>query len=305
MSFPLIVIMGATASGKSSLAVELSKKIPIEIISADSMQIYRKMNIGSAKPDTIILETVPHHMIDMLDISERLDVFFYKKQVDKIIEDIVKRGKYPVLTGGSGLYIKAVVNGLDLLPSDSKISNFLCSNYDDNEEGRVKLLNDLLKLNFKIDNLNTHSYRKMIRAMEVFQITGKHIYELQSAWSKNQLKYKSLSFTLLWKREELFNRIIERTEKMLNDGWLDETKTLISNGLLSSPTAKQAIGYPIIANYLEGKISYSEMKIRIISATKKYARRQETWFLQKHSDSSIINMPNQDAVEIILNSLKN
>ncbi len=305
MPFPLIVIMGATASGKSSLAIELSKKIPIEIISADSMQIYRNMNIGTAKPDKNIIKIIPHHMIDLLDISERLDVFFYKQHIDRIIEEIVKRGNYPVLIGGSGLYIKAVVNDLDPLPSDRKISDSLYANYKDDTEGRKKLLEGLLKVNFNTDNLTTHSYRKMIRAMEVFQITGKHIYDLHSTWNKNQLKYDTRSFTLLWKREELFKRISERTEEMLNNGWLNETSTLVSDGLLSSPTARQAIGYSVIATHLEGKISYNEMKIKIISATKKYARRQETWFLQKHSDSSIIDMPNLYAVEIILKALNN
>lgn len=297
MNGKIIVIMGPTGSGKTSLALKLTDFINCEILSADSMQVYRGMDIGTAKAGTEEQKIVPHHMIDIMDINERLDIFSYVKSAQMVISDIFRKGKIAVIVGGSGLYIKSVLYGLDPLPSDPQLRDELDKEYKDNFE---KLKKDVSVIDPKAFKEFELYPRKLIRAIEVYKLSGVSILDQHSEWDKNKLKYKNVySFVLKMNRKKLFERIGTRTEKMLESGWIDETRKLIAEGLLESPTAKQAIGYPIIAKYIQGKINYDEMKMRIISSTKKYARRQETWFNHQHPEAKYIDVDHKDTNEII------
>lgn len=284
----IIVLMGPTSSGKSELALDLAKIIPSEIISADSMQLYRGMDIGTAKPSIEERNAVPHHLIDLFDISKRVEVFTYVKLAEQAIETIKGRGKTPIIVGGSGMYIKALLYGLDPLPSDVELSGSLYEKY---EEDTASLIAELKKVDSAAAELLFEKPRKMIRALEVYLLTGKSILEQKTEWSAEKLKYPALVYKIRRERSDLYARIGQRTDKMLASGWIEETKLLLENGLDCSPTARQAIGYPLISKYLEGYISYEEMRMRIVSATKKYARRQETWFNNQHPEAQEIFLP--------------
>jgi tRNA dimethylallyltransferase len=282
---PLIVIMGPTGSGKSSLAMEIASRVPAEIVSMDSMQIYRGMDIGTAKPTSTEQQLVPHHMIDILDISERIDIFFYVEKAKAAIEKIISKNKIPVLAGGSGLYIKSLLYGLDPLPSDPELRMKLVKKYDGKDEDLCEYMKEHDFAAFS--KFNDHP-RKLLRALEVLILTEKSITEQQSEWERKELKYNVNAYNVKLDRKDLFERITLRTQKMLEIGWIEETQMLMARGLSNAPTAWQAIGYPIIMDYLKKIISYDEMKIRIVSSTKKYARRQETWFRHQHPEAKTV-----------------
>ena len=293
---PLIVIMGSTGSGKSSLAMDIAKRIPAEIISTDSMQVYRGMNIGTAKSTLEEQTLVPHHMIDILDISDRIDIYFYVEKAKDAIKDIISRDKTPILAGGSGLYIKSLLYGLDPLPSDPELRMKLLKKYD----GKDKELHEYMeKHDPKAFSKFSDHPRKLLRALEVLILTQKSITEQQSEWTKKELKYNVNAYNIKLERKVLFDKIALRTQKMLDAGWVDETSELIKKGFLNAPTAWQAIGYPLIVNYLKEEISYEEMKMRIISSTKKYARRQETWFKHQHPEAEDIIIDQQTPEKIL------
>jgi tRNA dimethylallyltransferase len=285
----IAVIMGPTASGKSSLALKLAKDFSGEIISFDSMQVYRGLEIGVAKPTREEQEAIPHHLIDILDISKPLDVYKYIELAEKKIDEISKRGKLPIIAGGTGFYIRALLYGLDPLPGDASLRAELDEKYD-NDEG----FEDLKKLMSEKDPADYERWhmhrRKLIRALEVFELTGKSITELQTI-NKPKLRYPVISWNLTWDRAVLRERIEKRTEEMLNAGWVEEAETAIKNGLLESPTAHQALGYKTIAEYLDGKMDFDAMKDKIAVATWQFARRQITWFKSKHPESEKIQMP--------------
>lgn len=284
----IIVIMGPTSSGKSELAFDLAKKIPSEIISADSMQLYRGMDIGTAKPSMEERKTVTHHLIDLFDISQKVDVFAYVKLAGESINAIRCKNRIPIVAGGTGMYIKALLYGLDPLPSDKELSDSLYTKY---ENDLPALIAELQKVDIEAVKLFREKPRKMIRALEVFILTGKSILKQNTQWHAENLKYPALAYKIRRERADLYARISERTDKMLSSGWIEETEELLKKGLSSSPTAKQAIGYGLIEKYLKNQITYEEMRMRIISATKKYARRQETWFNNQHPEAQEVLLP--------------
>jgi tRNA dimethylallyltransferase len=287
----LIVITGPTASGKSDISMEIARRFSGEIISADSMQLYKGLDIGAAKPSEQERKSIPHHLIDLFEISERLDVFSYVELADRAICEIRKRGHVPVITGGTGMYIRALLYGLDPLPSNPELRTKLDAEFD--SESGFERLKELMAVKDPKDfqRWNQHR-RKLIRALEVFEITGKSITELQKTWKENPtLRYDVVARTLTWNRETLKQRIEIRTDKMLQSGWIEEAEEMIKQGLLNSPTAHQALGYKIIAEYLGGGIDHETMRARIITSTWQYARRQITWFKNQHPESKPLNMP--------------
>lgn len=284
--------MGPTASGKSNIALKLAGKIPSEIVSADSMQCYKMMNIGTAKPAPEDMQKIQHHLINIFDIGKRVDVYSYIKLMEEAVKDITARGKIAIVAGGTGLYIKAFLYGLDTLPSDESLRKSL---YDKYEYDTERLKRDLGITDPIAAGSFSEKPRKMIRALEVYYLTGKSITEQNQSWS-GHLRYTVLSYKLKWKRQELYRRISERVENMLKNGWIEETRKLEERGFFDSPTAKQAIGYVFISEYLKGTISYEEMKMRIVASTKKYARRQETWFNNQHPEASELLLPQSEDI---------
>ena len=292
------VIMGPTASGKSDLALFLAREMDGEIVSVDSMQLYKGLDIGSAKPTAAERKLVPHHLIDICSFHQRIDVYQYVEMADRVIEDILSRGKLPVLCGGTGMYFKALMYGLDPLPGYLALRTELVAKYD-NAAG-FEELKELMRKQDPADYERWHSHRrKLIRALEVFTLTGKSITELQTN-KQPELRFPVAARILLWDRNELRARIALRTGKMLEAGWIEEAKEAIASGILKSPTAHQAIGYRIIGRYLAGEIPFDQMRELIITGTWQYARRQLTWFKRQHPEAQMVDMP-VDRNDFLLN----
>ena len=280
----ILVIMGPTASGKSSLALEAAKLYHGEIVSADSMQLYKGLEIGTAQPTITERACVPHHLVGIWNISERADVFTFQTLADSAISDIRSRGKLAVVAGGTGLYLKNLLYGLDDMPGDRELRKELDVLYDapEKEEAlkiRMAELDPEALAKFQLCR------RRLIRALEVKLLTGKSILELQSN-STPKLRYPNIcAIKLDVAPDELAEKIAVRAKQMLDCGWIEEAQKAINSGLLQTPTAHQALGYKIIAEYLDGKISKDKLYEKICAATRQYARRQRTWFRHQHPEA--------------------
>ena len=282
------VIMGPTAAGKSELAFALARECGGEIVSADSMQFYRGLDIGTAKPTAEERRMVPHHMIDSMDISEKSDVFRFRTDALRIIGEIRSRGRLPIVAGGSGLYLHALVYGLDVLPAEQSLRDELDAAYD-NDEGFPELA-AIMKRECPLDFNRFYPHRrKLIRAREVFLLSGKQITELQSGESVPDPAFAQ--FVLVRDRADLVRRIRERAEAMLKSGWIEEARNMLAQGLLNAPTAWQAIGYAQIGDYLAGKMTRDELLESIVIATRQFARRQATWFRNRHKEAAFLSVP--------------
>ena len=287
MNYDIIIIGGPTASGKSALALDIALKNNGEIVNCDSMQLYKGLDIGTAKPTAAERAEIPHHLLDIYEITERSDVFKFRQMALECIAEILKRKKLPVLVGGSGFYLKALTQGLDDLPGDVELRKKLDSLYD-GEENFDKLKEVMAQKDAAaLEKFNNHQ-RKLIRALEVFELTGKSILELQKN-TPEPFPYKYKFITLLPDREVLKEKIRRRAEIMLEQGWLKEAEIALANGLLNTPTAHQALGYAEIGEFLKGNLSKKQLIERISVKTLQFARRQYTWFRHQHPESEIIN----------------
>ena len=298
------VIMGATASGKSSLALEFASRFNGEIVSADSMQIYRGLDKGTAKPTPDEQRKIPHHLIDILHMTERSDVFSIVQKMENAVCCIRNRGAIPVVAGGTGLYLRALLYGMDEVPADQTLRKQLDLEFD-SPDGHERL-KEIMQKESPEDFLRWQDHpRKLIRAREVFLICGKELSSLQKAWRERGPRTDARSFLLVWDREELCRRIRIRCMEMLENGWIEETEHLMKQGLFETPTAWQALGYPLIRDYLNGKIKREDLCEQIIIATRQFARRQMTWFRGQHPEAIVIPMPcsADQAISIIRKNL--
>lgn len=283
----IVMVTGATAVGKSAFAVALAQRIGGEIINADAMQLYRKLDIGTAKLSLAEQGGVPHHLLDCADIHDEIDVFWYIRAAEAKIHDILNRGHIPVFCGGTGYYLKSLLYGLDDLPGDSVLRTALDAQFD-SAQGEIALRAEMSAR----DPADLEKYgsnrRKLIRAWEVFLLSGRPMSEQVSAADKSK-KYQDVTFNLVRDRSVLRERIFKRTHLMLVNGWIEETQCIIADGFMASPTARQAIGYRIIADYLNGGISFEETENLIATRTWQYARRQMTWFAHQHPGNITLN----------------
>lgn len=280
----ILVIMGPTASGKSSLALKAAQLYGGEIVSADSMQLYRGLEIGTAQPTAEERASVPHHLVGIWDIDVRADVFTFQNLADAAISDIRRRGKLAIVAGGTGLYLKNLLYGLDDMPGDRELRKELDQEYDYPEKEDA-LREKMAQLDPEALEKFRLCRRRLIRALEVKLLTGKSILELQTQCTP-QLRYPNIiAIKLEVPPEELAKKIAIRTQKMLDDGWINEARRAIENGLLQTPTAHQALGYKIIAEYLDGNISSEKLCEKLCAATRQYARRQRTWFRHQHPEA--------------------
>ena len=285
------VIMGPTAAGKSELAFALARECGGEIVSADSMQFYRGLDIGTAKPTAEERRAVPHHLIDSMDISEKSDVFRFRTDALRIIGEIRSRGRLPIVAGGSGLYLHALVYGLDVLPAEQSLRDELDAAYD-NDAG-FPVLAAIMERECPLDFKRFYPHRrKLIRAREVFLLSGKQISELQSGESAPDPAFAQ--FVLVRDRADLVRRIRKRAEAMLESGWIEEARIMLAKGLLNAPTAWQAIGYAPIGDYLAGRMTRGELLESIVIATRQFARRQATWFRNRHKEAAFLSVPAED-----------
>jgi tRNA dimethylallyltransferase len=266
----LIAIAGPTAAGKSAVALHLAQRLEGEIISVDSMQVYRGMDVGTAKPSRGERQLVPHHLIDILDISERFDAAQFVRRAEAVMADIRDRGRTPILCGGTGLYFKALFAGLGAAPPadpelraalENSPSEELLAEFEGGDPGTFA----------SIDQRNR---RRLIRAVEVIRLTGRPFSEQRSTWAGARNKGTLLVLT----RRQLQKRIDERVEKMFRDGLIDETQRLLKAGLDQNEVAMQALGYRQVCEHLRGELGLQETVELVKVRTRQFAKRQLTWF---------------------------
>jgi tRNA dimethylallyltransferase len=272
----LIVIAGATATGKSELAIAVAKEINAEIINADSMQIYKGMDIGTAKLSIEDRGGIAHHLLDILEVSQDSTVAWYQNLAREKITELHSEGKNVVVVGGTGLYIKSILDELNFPDTDPQVRKSL--ELEAEKIGADALFERLEKLDpaaaIAIDRANL---RRVIRALEVIEITGKP-FTANLPREESSRYPNAVQFGLVMEREHLIERIDARVEKMWQLGFVDEVKKCIDSGMLNGRTAQLALGYSQIVALLNGTMTETEAKEDTKRATRQYARRQETWF---------------------------
>jgi tRNA dimethylallyltransferase len=272
----VIVICGATATGKSDIALDIAEQIGAEIINADSMQLYRGMDIGTAKLKVSERRKIAHHMLDVLDVTEDSTVAWYQERARSAIAEIHSRGLHAVIVGGTGLYIKAVLDDLNFPDTDPQVRANLEKLGE--EFGAHYLFERLEELDpaaaLAIDRANI---RRIIRALEVIEITGKPFTANLPREDSSRFP-DALQFGLVMDREHLRDRIDLRVDRMWQEGFVAEVDQLITEGILRGTTAQRALGYSQILAMRDGKLSEDEAKEETKRASRQYARRQETWF---------------------------
>ena len=272
------VIGGPTASGKSKLAVELAKKVNGEIISADSMQIYKEMNIGTAKVNKEEMQGVQHYLVDFVSPDERYSVSNFKKDAEKAIEEILEKGKTPIVVGGTGLYIDSLIYGIEFQNEEVDLEYREKLNKIADEEG----LENLYKKAQEIDpeamkKISINDRKRIIRVLEIYHKTGKTKTEQELQSRKNEVKYEYKVFAITMDREKLYERIEKRVDFMIAQGLIEEVKQILEK-YHTFPTAMQGLGYKEVVEYLEGSCTKEEMIEKIKKETRHYAKRQLTWF---------------------------
>ena len=285
---PVLAIVGPTAIGKTTVAIDVAKKVNGEIIGLDSRQIYKGMAVGTAQPTVEELAAVPHHLIGVKDTDSVISAGKYAKLVLNLVKDITERGKEPILCGGAGLYYRAITNGIfSESETDLDVREKLIQEYE--ETGPERLLNRLQKLDPEYAiKVHPNNKKRLIRALEIYAVTGKppseHFYR-QEKFGTPTLNLFTVLLTI--DRKELDKRIVKRTVKMLNSGWIEETKMLRKGNEPIAMHPMDSIGYRQIAAFLDGKVNKEELEAKIILRPCQYARRQLQWFRQENIDLTI------------------
>lgn len=294
MGRQVIVIMGPTCSGKTAIGIKLAKKLNGEIISADSRQIYKYLDIGTAKPTEEERAIVKHHLIDFLAPNKDYNVSLFEQDSLKIIDELFRLNKIPIIVGGSGLYIKAVTEGIfEGAETDEKLRELLKKRM--NELGADALLNELKIIDPESAlKMLPSNHKRIIRALEVFYLTGNTISNLQKEYKRND-EIKFIQFMLNYKRDMLYNRIEKRVDKMIESGLVDEVKKVLSLGFDRSLNALNTVGYKEIFDYLDGNINIEKAIELIKRNTRRYAKRQFTWF---NAQKDLIKIDIDDKTEI-------
>jgi tRNA dimethylallyltransferase len=299
----LIVIAGATASGKTAASLELAKSLDIEIISADSRQVYKHLNIGTAKPEQDELATVPHHFIDFLELNENYSAGEFGNQAYQKALEIHKRGKIPVVVGGSGLYIKGLCEGFfdDFIEEKVEESSILIRKKLQNDLenfGIDYLYNELNQIDKRLYDLySDKNPRRILRALEFYYKNGISLSEAQKNKTNREL-IQPIYFAIDFPREKLYERINLRVEKMWQNGLVEETKKVLALGYSENLNSLNTVGYKETIAFLKGKISEKEAISEIQKNTRHYAKRQLTWF-KKITDINFLFGTNSEIVNKI------
>jgi tRNA dimethylallyltransferase len=271
-----VFLVGPTAVGKSAVALELAQLIEVEIVSADSMQVYRGMDIGTAKPTAAEQALVPHHLIDVCEVSEVFDAKQFIKMASQVIDNIHARGRKAMVVGGTGLYVRALRHGLFEGPSrNEKLRERL------EKMSAAQLFEELERLDpATAKRIDRHNPRRLVRALEVFHETGQPISKLQKEWGReeNSNTVVLMGFMLNRDRKDLNARVERRIDQQIASGWLDEVRQLRKKGLEKNATALQAAGYRELVAHLRGELSLAEAVTLIKTRTRQLAKRQLTWF---------------------------
>ena len=276
---PLVVLTGPTAVGKTALSIKLASEIGGEIISADSMQVYRQMDIGSAKIKPEEMGGIPHHLIDILEPEEEFNVCLFEKLALEAMEQIYKRGHIPVVVGGTGFYIQALLYQIDFTEEETNTA-FRDKLWQLGEEKGNHYLHELLR---KVDpesaeEIHENNRKRVIRALEFYENSGKPISTHNKEQRQKTSAYNSCYFVLTDDRKKLYERIESRVDQMLSKGLVDEVRTLKERGCNASMVSMQGLGYKEILEYLDGRCSLLEAVEKIKKETRHFAKRQLTWF---------------------------
>lgn len=306
---PLIILTGPTAVGKSALSISLAHKIGGDIISADSVQVYKRMNVGSDKITTDKMDGISHHLIDVLEPTEGFNVVLFKEMAKKCIDDIVSRGKIPIIVGGTGFYIQAVLYDIDFTATDSDTA------FRDQLEKTASIkgneyLHAILQ-NVDPDSaaiIHPNNTKRVIRALEYNYKTGEQISK------HNELEHNKISpydfryFVLTDDRDILYSRIDKRVDKMLDEGLVDEVRSLIESGVSADMTSMQGLGYKEIVRYLNGEYDLERAIYLIKQGTRHFAKRQLTWFRREKEviwiDKNDFGHEDEAIIKEILNKSK-
>ena len=302
----VIVIVGPTASGKTALTVELAKRIDGEVISCDSMQIYRNMSIGTAKPSAEEMDGVPHYLIDFVSPDVRYSVADFKRDAEEKIRFVLDRGKVPILCGGTGLYVDSLVYGIDYpeIEFDQGYRDELMA-VADSEDGLKRLYEMAMKIDpDAVLKISRNDKKRITRVLELYRATGKTKTELERESRKNGVKYDYRIFAIGMDREKLYDRIYKRVDLMIEQGLVDEVKDIVKK-YDKFPTAMQGLGYKEVVEYFDKKLTMDEMIQKIKQETRRYAKRQLTWFRKNKSIVWIDGLDDREKnLEIIINDFK-
>ncbi|HZF01324.1 MAG TPA: tRNA (adenosine(37)-N6)-dimethylallyltransferase MiaA [Methylomirabilota bacterium] len=295
-----VFIAGPTAVGKSEIALLLAEKVGGEIISVDSMQVYRGLDIGTAKPSALERKGIPHHLIDICELTENFDAAQFIRLAQKAVEEIQSRNKIPIFCGGTGLYFKAFLSGLGEAPATNPElrAELEASSFE-------SLLGELCERDpaayEKIDKQNP---RRVIRAIEVIRLTGKKFSEQRAEWKAEAGRQKPEKFFCISRQSaDMHARINTRVDTMFARGLADETRELLTRGLEQNKTAMQAIGYRQVVEHLRGERDLAETVELVKTKTRQFAKRQLTWF-RRQLDAEWIGLKPDESLEEILSRLK-
>ncbi|MBR2718028.1 MAG: tRNA (adenosine(37)-N6)-dimethylallyltransferase MiaA [Clostridia bacterium] len=290
------VLAGPTASGKTALSIRLAKEHNCEIICMDSMQIYRGMTIGTAKPTPSEMEGIPHHMLDVADPGEPFSVAMYQQMAEAAVADIVARGNQPLFVGGTGLYLRALRHpmAMGMVTGDEKIREVL-EHEAEQTDGRFKLHQRLFEVDPDTANrLHVNDVRRVVRALEVYQLTGVPFSKQPQLEAESPYQYRVASLTM--DRALLYQRIEKRVDMMLEDGLVDEVRALLEDGVPADAQAMKGLGYKELIPYLRGECTLEEAVYELKLGTRHYAKRQLTW-MRREEDVLWVDSLQTDAYQ--------
>lgn len=286
----LVVLTGPTAVGKTNISIELAKRIDGEIISADSIQVYKGMDIGSAKITEEEMEGIPHHLIDVLKPTEEFNVHIFKNMAVKAIKEIQSRGKIPIIVGGTGFYIQSVLYDIDFDITDDSHAYRKELERTATDKGNEYLHEKLKEIDPEsAKEIHYNNVKRVIRALEYYHDTGKTISSHNSSQKNNTSPYNFAYFVLNDNRELLYDRINTRVDVMLQKGLVDEVQSLLDNGCNKNMLSMQGIGYKEVISYIENNLSLEDTSELIKKNTRHFAKRQLTWF-RREKDVIMIHM---------------
>ena len=298
----VIVICGPTASGKTKLGIELAKKINGEIVSCDSMQIYKDMDIGTAKPTKAEQNEVKHYLIDFVSPDKRYSVAEYKNDAENVIDKIIKDNKTPIIVGGTGLYLNSLIYGIDYPDIKTDLNYRKELEEKVNKDGLEEIYKEAKIIDpIAVEKISKNDKKRILRILEIYHSTGKTKTELEKESRKNGIKYDYRIFVLNMPRCELYERINKRVDIMIKEGLIEEVKKIISK-YKEFPTAMQGLGYKEVLEFLENKITKEEMIEKIKMETRRYAKRQITWF-KSYKEATWLDSNNTNNVDIILEDI--
>lgn len=284
----VIVICGPTASGKTKLSIELAKKLNGEIVSADSMQIYKDMTIGTAKPTKEEMQGIKHYLIDFVSPDTRYNVAEYKKDAINAIDEIIAKGKTPIVVGGTGLYVNSLIYEIDYPEIELDLNYRKKLEKIAEHEGLDRLYEMAVKVDKQaMQKISSNDKKRICRVLEIYHATGKTKTQMEIESRLREPKYNYLVFGINMDRDKLYDRINRRVDIMIKDGLIDEVKAVLDK-YNDFPTAMQGLGYKEVVEYLNGETTKDDMIEKIKMETRRYAKRQLTWF-RRYEDIVWIN----------------